>query len=255
MAGDDLVAHGKADAAAARLGRALIELLLDVGQLRLGDAVAEVADADDVVFILLRHGDDDALAVAAVLGGVVEHVAEHLLQPLRVADDLLLEQLPAALILEGDAVLTEELAVGIDCVLELSLQIDALDAQREAAVLHLRELQQLLDHVRQAARLVEDNAHAAAQLVHVAALVGEERLAPASDGREGRAQLVGDGGDELRLHFFALADLQRHVVDVVDQLAHLVGVFVGDLDAVAAAGDTLGGVRHHGDGGDDAVDE
>ena len=60
----------------------------------------------------------------------------------------------------------------------------------------------------------------------------------------GGAELVGHGGDELRLDFLTLADFQGHIVDVVHQLPHLIGVGVGQLDAVAAAGDALGGVRH-----------
>ena len=55
---------------------------------------------------------------------------------------------------------------------------------------------------------------------------------------------MGHGGDELRLYFFALTDLQGHVVDVVHQLAQLVGVFVADLDAVASGGNALGGLGH-----------
>ena len=56
---------------------------------------------------------------------------------------------------------------------------------------------------------------------------------------------MGHRGDELGLHLFVLADLQGHVVDVVHQFAHLISVFVFDLDAVAAGGDPFGRVRHH----------
>ena len=66
---------------------------------------------------------------------------------------------------------------------------------------------------------------------------------------------MGDGGDELRLQLLIFADLQGHVVDVVHQLTHLVGVAVGDLIAVAAAGDLLGGLADGGDGRHDVVDQ
>ena len=179
-----------------------------------------------------------------MLGGVVQHVAEHLLQPLRVAGDRLLVQRLVAGILQRDAVLPEQLPVGVDRILQLRLQVGILHLQGEAAVGHLGEIQQLLHHVGQAAGLLEDDLHAPAQLLGVAGLILQQRLAPAVDGRQRRPQLVGHGGDKFRLHFLALADLQGHIVDVVHQHTHLVRVFVGDLDAVAAAGDALGCLRH-----------
>ena len=86
-------------------------------------------------------------------------------------------------------------------------------------------------------------------------VVLQQCLAPTIDGRQGGAELVGHGGDELRLDLLTLADLQGHIVDVVHQLPHLIGVGVGQLDAVAAAGDALGGVRHLSHRGHHAVDE
>ena len=55
---------------------------------------------------------------------------------------------------------------------------------------------------------------------------------------------MGHGGDELRLHLLAPADLQGHLVDIVHQLPHFILVFIGDLDAVAAIGNALGGLGH-----------
>ena len=184
-----------------------------------------------------------------MLGGIVQHVAEHLLQPLRVAGNGR-QLVVAGHIVELNALLPEQLPVGKNRVLEFRLKIHVLQLQGEAAVLHLGKLQQLLHHVGEPAGLPQDDPHAAAQLLGVAAVIGQQRFAPAVDGREGRAQLVGHGGDELRLHLFALADLQGHLVDVVHQLPHFVVIFIGNLDAVAAAGDTLGGLRHvrHGRG-------
>ena len=107
-----------------------------------------------------------------MLGGVVQHVGEHLLEPLGVAGDGLLEQLAAALVFQGDAVLPEQLPVGVDGVFKLRLQVHGFHPQREAAVLHLGELQQLLHHVGKAAGLLEDDAQAAVELPGIAAAVG-----------------------------------------------------------------------------------
>ena len=142
--------------------------------------------------------------------------------------------------MEGDSLLLEELHVGVDGVLKLRLQIHLLNAQSEAPVLHLGEVQQLLHHVGQPPGLLEDDAHAPLELLGVRVL--QQRLPPAVDGGEGGAQLVGHGGDELRLDPLALADLAGHVVDGVDELADLVPVGVLHLGAVAAPGDALGGL-------------
>ena len=61
--------------------------------------------------------------------------------------------------------------------------------------------------------------------------------------------------DELLLDLLGLRDLERHIVDVVHQLAELVAVVVVDQDAVAAGGDAPCGVGHDGDRLGDVVDE
>ena len=122
----DLITDRQTNAAAPRPGGALVELLLHIGQLRLGDAGAEVPDGDDIGLVLLCQTDDDAFAGAAVLGGVVQHVAKHLLQPLRVAGDGLVVQRLVAGVLQRDAVLPEQLPVGVDRVLQLRLQVGIL---------------------------------------------------------------------------------------------------------------------------------
>ena len=255
MTVDDLIADRQTDAAAPGLGRPLVEFLLYIGQLRLRNARAEVPDGDLVAAVRLPQVDGDAFARSAVLGGVVQQVAEHLLQPIRVAGDGLFVDGLIAGVLQGDAVLLEQLPVGVYRVLQFRLQIHILHLEGKAPILHAGELQQLLHHVRQATGLLDDDAQSAAQLLHVAALVCQQRLAPAVDGRQGRAQLVGHRGDELGLHFLTLADLAGHIVDIAHQLAHLVGIPVGYLLAVAAAGDTLGGLRHGGNRRHHIVDE
>ena len=252
---DDLVTDRKSDAAAPRLGGAFIEFLLHIGQLRLRDAGAEVADGDDVFPVALGQVDGDAPAAAAVLGGVVQQVAEHLLEPLRVAGDQLLVLGAVCGVFQRDAVLTEQLAVAVNGVLQLRLEVGVLHLQGEAAVLQTGELQQLLHHIGQAAGFLHHDLHAPLQLLNVAGVVRQQRLAPAVDCRQRGAELVGDGGDELGFHALTLADLAGHIVDVGHQLPHLVGVFVGDLDAVAAAGDALCRLGHGGDGCHHVVNE
>ena len=179
-----------------------------------------------------------------MLGGIVQHIAQHLLQPLRVAGDGLIEHLPGVYILQVNAILMEQLTVCIDGILHLGLQVHLLHPQGKAAVLDLRELQQLLHHIGKPAGFTEDDPHAPAQLLGVAAVISQQGLAPAVDSRQRGAQLMGHGGNKLRLHLFTLADLLGHLVDIVHQLPHLVVKPVGDLDTVAAAGNALGRLRH-----------
>ena len=189
-----------------------------------------------------------------MLGGIVQHVAEDLLHALAVRHDRR-DIVVGARVADLDALLPEKLEIRVHRVLQLAGKVHALHAQREASVLHLGEFEQLLDHCRQAARFLQDDAEAALGLVQIAAGVHAQRLRPAADGRQRRSQLVGDRRDELLLYLFGLADLHRHIVDVVDQLAELVAVTILDHDAVAAARDTPCRVAHDGDGLDDVVDE
>ncbi len=78
----------------------------------------EVPDADDIVVRIPPQRGDDALAGATVLGGVVQYVAQHLLQPFRIAGDRIGVQFAVVVILQMDAVLSEQLPIGVNGVLE-----------------------------------------------------------------------------------------------------------------------------------------
>ena len=111
-----------------------------------------------------RQRGDDALAGATVLGGVVQYVAQHLLQPFRIAGDRIGVQFAVVVILQTDAILSEQLLIGVNGVLKLRLQVHVLDAEGKTAVLHLGELQQFLHHVGESAGFLEDNVQTPAQL-------------------------------------------------------------------------------------------
>ena len=81
MQADDLVTHGKTDAAAPGAGGPFIKLFLDMGQILGRDAGAIVPDGDDIVIALAVKPRFDPLAGAAMLGGIIQQIAEHLLEP------------------------------------------------------------------------------------------------------------------------------------------------------------------------------
>ena len=210
-----------------------------MGELLRRDAGAVVPDADDALSPLLGDGHVDTLSAAAVLGRIVQQIAEHLTQPPWVSGDG--DHLLRALgILQSDALLAEELPVGVHRVLQFRFQIQRLHRQGEAAVLNAGELQQLLHHVGQPVGLRHDDVHPFAHVARVLQLTALNRLRPAGDGGERGAQLVGDGRNKLRLGLFRLLDLQRHVIDGVCELSDLVIELLLDLDAVAAVRNEAG---------------
>ena len=191
-----------------------------------------------------------------MLGGVVQEIAEDLAQAVGVAGDGG-ELLFAVGVVDGDALGGQELVVGVDGVLQLSLDIHRFDGEGEAAVFNAGELQQLFYHAGQAPGLAGDDAHALAHVAFVAGLAAHNGLGPAGDGGEGGAQLMGDGGDKLLLHALGLLDAQGHIVDGVGKVADLVVKLLFHLDAVAAPGDAAGDagdVFHRADDGADEVD-
>ena len=125
VAGDNLVAHRQSNAGPPRLGGPLIELVLHVGQLLSRDTGAVVPDGDNHLVLVPGDSGINALARAAVLGGVVQQVAEHLPQPLRVPRDGR-KLLVAVEVVEFNALPPEELPVGIDRILQFRLDVHGL---------------------------------------------------------------------------------------------------------------------------------
>ena len=225
-----------------------------MGQLLLRDAGTVVPDHDGRIPLFLSDGGIDPLAGAAVLGRIVQQVGEHLPQPLRVAGQR--RELPLRVgIIELNALLFEKLTIGIHCVLKLRLNVDHLNIQIEAAVLDAAEFQQLFHHLGQAAGLADNDIQALFEVLGIVQLAGDQRLAPAVDGSERRAQLMGDRGNEFRFHLFVLADPGGHIVDGVDQVADLVVVLLFQLDAVVAGSNAFGGIRNAAKRSDDGADK
>ena len=240
----DLVAHSQTDAAAPGLGGALVEFLLHIGQFCRRNAGTVIPDPDHLIGSLSGQRGIDAPACAAVLGGVVQYVAKHLLQPLRVTADGR-QDLLSRFVAQFDPLLSEQLPVGKNGVLKLCLKIHFFQLQRKAAILHLGKFQQLLHHGREPSGLVEDDPQAPVELDLIPLPVCQQRFAPAADGCERRSQLMGHRRDKFRFHFLVLADLHGHIVDIIHQLAQLAGILVFQREAVASLRDPLGSVRYH----------
>ena len=215
-------------------------------QLLRRDAGAVVAERDRDRLGVGRDRDLDDLALAPVLGGIVENVQKHLPQALRVAGDEGDLALGGA-VSQLQMILAQQLPVGEDRVLQLGLDVQQLDVQLEAPVLDARKLQQLLHETGQPRGLLLDDLDAAAGVVFDRG-VKHQRLAPAGDGGQRRAQLVGDGGDKLRLHLLRAADLLRQGVDGLGELREIRLFRQRQLGSVASGGDVARGLRHLADG-------
>ena len=237
----DLVAHRKANARAPDAGAALVEFFLHQRQLVLRNAGAKVPDIDDHIFAVVGHGCLNTLARAAMLGGVVQKIQEHLPHPLGVAGNFR-NVLVVVQIDQLNAVLCQTAAVHIHRVLEFTPDVRHFHSQRHAAVLHPGEVQQIHDHFRQALGLAGNDLHALPGVV-VQVVSRKQRLAPSVDNGQRGAQLMGQLGDELRLHFFVLGNFRGHFIDGVRQIADLILEGRLNLDAVAAGGDSLGFFR------------
>ena len=106
----DLITDRKTDAGAPHAGAALVEFLFYQRKLVLGNAGAEVPDADDNLLTVKMDIRLNPLARPAVLGGVVQNVQEHLPHSLGVAGNLR-NLLVVFVVNQLDAVLRQAAAV------------------------------------------------------------------------------------------------------------------------------------------------
>ena len=173
-----------------------------------------------------------------MLGCIVQNVQEHLAQPLGITGDLgnILVRIQ---IFQRDPLLGKAGAVHEHRILKFTADIGLLHVQGHSSILHPGKVQQLHDHLRQALCLAGDDLHALAG-ISVHGLIGQQRLGPAVDDRQGGTQLMGELGDEFSLHLLILADLAGQFIDGLRQFADLIGIAGLDLHAVAAAGNPFG---------------
>ena len=143
----DFLGHSQTDAAAALLGRAFIEFLLDERQLSLGYALTVVTHGRHELSPIAPQRDVDALAVRAVFRGVVQNVEEYLLHAVAVAVDEVV-RLNVLIVVQADAALLEQIFVHIDRLVQLDGQVEGFDLELHAAGLDTREVQELLYHAR-----------------------------------------------------------------------------------------------------------
>ena len=249
----DLVAHRKTDAGAPGLGAALVKFLFDQRKLVLRDAGAMVPDADHNHIVLTGNAGLDPLAVLAVLGGIVQNVQEHLAQALGIAGNLR-NLLVIVQVFQGDAVLGKPASVHEYGIFKLAADVRLLHGKGHPAILEPGKVQQLHHHFRQPFGL-RGNDLQALDRIGLQGFIGKQSFAPAVDHRQRGAQLMGKLGDELRLHFFVLTDLDGHFIDGIRQVLDFVVVFGFDLRTVAAVGDPLCLLRDLLHRGHDGTDE
>ena len=169
-----------------------------------------------------------------MLGGVIQQIAEHLLEPLRVSGNE--GNLGGRTgIVDLHACLLHKLPIGKESILQLCCNIYKLDAQIEAPVLYPRELQQLSYHAGETLGLLGDNVDAP-ERVTLDCRVKGYCLAPAHDGGQGGTQLVGDLGDKVGAGLLRNGHLFRHVVYFLGELAQLILAVYIQLYPIAAFG-------------------
>ena len=199
-------------------------------------------------------GRNDLLALSAVFGGIIQNVQEYLAHSGDVAEHLR-NGIVIFQVFQRNAFLLQAAAVHEHGILKFRKQIRHFHVQREPAVLHPGEFQQLLHHAGEAARLPQNDRHAAPGLLGVHLIGRKQGLAPAGDGRQRRAQFVGNRGNEFRLHSFRLADFRRHFIDGIRQLADFIVLVLLNAGAVGAGSNALCGCCDFRYGHQDRTDE
>ena len=197
---DDVTDHGEADAGALHVegaGRgAAQELAEDAPVLRLRDARPGVGDRHADEAIRHRHRDLDGRRRRRVLDRVVEEVADGARQRLAVAGDQAL--VGRQFEVDDAPIVSHAIARRFDDLAHELRHRDGFHAIHVAARFHAREVEEVLHHLAQPAVLAGER-----PVVDGTPLVGNaaffERLGQVRHGGQRRAELVRDGGDEVRL--------------------------------------------------------
>ena len=161
--GNDLLADGKSDAAAAGFRTAFIKFQLDARKFFFRNTGPIIPDADDNRSSFMCDGCVDTLALATVFGCVVKNVQKHLTHTRNVAWNLW-NLLIAAVIVQTDSLLLEPVAVHKDRIFKFRQNIGRFDMECKPPVLHSREFQQFLDHTGKSLGLTRNDHNAAPRL-------------------------------------------------------------------------------------------
>jgi hypothetical protein len=214
-----------------------VEALEDPRALGRRDARPAVGHLDDHVAARHLGAHLDRLAGGRVAGGVLEQVGHDLVQALGVGVHRQVGGLDRHPHLGGPRVqaglvgrLVQQRPEGHDRA-----------AQRRRPRLEAGQVEQLADHPAQPLGLGEHRPqHRRIGGLDAIDQVLEVRL----EGRDGRAQLVGDVGHQVPAQAVHLGQLGRHLVELRRQAAHLVARGGGDPAVVVAPGDGRGGLLH-----------
>ena len=197
---DDPANDRKAEPRASRVGRAgalaAVEPLEDVGQVRFRDADARVDDGDPRLPGLGVDADDDAAAGLRVPQAVLHEVVEDLLEPAGVGEDV--DRKPRHL---GRKLQVAIAGRGLEVFHGLGdepPEIQVREGERHAAALAACQEEEVLRDPREVPHFEDRVADGLAVLLRRPFLF-ERHLERAAEHGQGRAQLVGDVGDELML--------------------------------------------------------
>ena len=166
-----------------------------------GKADAVVLDPDRHPPVLELRGEVDTPLRRRVLGGVVEEIDEHLLEPRRVAAQL--DGVGGQSHGEDVPALLDQRAGGLDRVADDVVQQHPLAPQPNLAERDARDVEQVLDEVREVAHLALDDRARPLQRGGVQA----QGLDGVADRGERVAQLVGQESEEAVLPAVGLGEL------------------------------------------------
>ena len=209
---DELVGERQAYAGTRQLVVAQNSIAFEkFGHIGGADASALIADDDVGEGLVLPDAEADALAVGGELDGVGHQVVDHRLDQARVDPDL--DKVVGHGELQVDVLVLGQQAEAVERRAHHGIDADLAHVEVHLVVLHLAEVEQLIDKQQDAVGVALNDEHLA---VH---LVGQSGLEYVVDGREDererRADFVRYVGEELQLYLVdALDDVEVAAVAV-----------------------------------------
>ena len=174
----------------------LLEGLEDVGQERGFHPDPGVGDAHLHVGLRAPQGDLDAAALGGELDRVGEQVPHHLLEPFRIARDQARPLVQDEL--QPDLLGVARRALRFHRGPDHGRQVDRSHVEPELARGDSRDVDQVVDQLRQGDDVAFDDFEPAVELLLLERAAAKQ-LGPREDRRQGVAQLVRDGREELVL--------------------------------------------------------
>ena len=217
----------------------LVIALPDILELLLGDTLAGIGDGHPHVAVMDGLLQGDGLVLSRIGDGIVHQVVHHLgdLQLVSLHPNLLLR-------MEGEPVI-RQFIIAVQHLADALRQVKGALLQGQDTCLQLGQVQQVVDQVGQALRLVNDDLD-----VLRGVLAGQvpHHFAISLNHGQGCAQIMGDIGQQIPPQTLHLGQLPGGVIQGLGQLPDLFGSMLLKADGIIPGCQHLGPLINGSDG-------